>query len=75
MLTLVSGRDAIERSFGTKFRRGEILTELEFGARSERGSSGRLDVIRNPKSLITTSAIPSRLRYCESDIFASEEHT
>ena len=24
MLTLVSGRDAIERSFGTKFRRGEI---------------------------------------------------
>ena len=25
MVTLVSGRDAIERSFGTKFRRGEIL--------------------------------------------------
>ena len=70
MLTLVSGRDAIERSFGTKFRRGEILTELEFGARSQRGSLGRLDVIRNPTGLITTKcAIPSLLRYCESGYF------
>jgi hypothetical protein len=38
---------------------------LRTRASSERGSSRRLDEM-HPKSLITTSAIPSRLRYCEN---------
>ena len=49
-----------------------LLSRMTWGkirARSERGSTGRLNEKFNPKSLITTMRATSRLRYCESGYF------